>query len=101
MKVYSEKESPIEKNNSAAITNSIIKIDVVTRFNGPAGGELDCNQIVSNVCDTLTGASSFTTTADFNNYVFEIEEVVYFEENIKDHHYFRGIISISFQTEQL
>ena len=103
VRVYSDNESKGLLNQTSIITNSVIKIEVVTRFRGDSGGELQCNNLVEDITEIIKGNpnSSLTISASgFNNYVTEIEDIVYLEEDLKDFYYFRGIITILCQTQQ-
>lgn len=102
IKIYSDEENTINDNSSNFIKQSITKIEVVSRFRGNVGGSYQSESLVDEIIESLKGLPSITITTAASwasTYITKIEQITYLEERLKDYTYYRGIITISCQTE--
>ena len=67
IKVYSLQNEEIEFNRDTYILDCITRIDVVTSFDGDSGGELDANQIVSQVLSLVRTRANDNVTNEIND----------------------------------
>lgn len=100
--VYSVSNNEVDQNQSSFTMELITRVEVVTRFVGDDGGELDCNLAISKILSLLRTRSSgyVDLTADgFKVYTSVNESVTYLQEDLKDHTYYRGILELSNRVE--
>jgi len=70
IKVYSLQNEETDFNRDSYMLECITRIDVVTSFDGDSGGELDANEIVSQVLNlvrTREGTAEFLKNGDFSD----------------------------------
>lgn len=104
IKVSSISNNEIDQNATSFNTECITRIEVVTAFTSDDGGELQSNQIVSEVLRLIRTRSSgyYDLSGDnFNVYTCTNENTTYFEDDLQDKTYFRAIIEISNRLEKI
>jgi len=102
--VYSVATNEIDNNQQSFTSEVITRVEVVTKYQGDAGGDLVANQLV-NTCLTLlrTRTSGYfdLSSNDFKVYGCNVESVNYSQEDTDGGTYFKGIIELSNRVEQL
>ena len=104
IKVNSISNKEIDQNKTSFNSECITRIEVVNSFVFDDGGELQTNQIVSEVLRLIRTRSAgyYDLSSDnFRVYTCENENTTYFEENLPDKTYFRAVIEISNRVEKL
>ena len=77
---------------------------MVTGFDGDSGGELQANQIVDSVINTIRTRSDGypdISSNNFNVYTTQIENIQYLEDDFNDKSYFRAIIEVSNRIQKI
>jgi len=103
IRVYGLSTNAIDDNQSKYNVECITRVEVVTRFDGDSGGDLDSNQIMNSITNLLIDKtqSKFDLSAyNFNCYAVENSGIQYLEEDLTDHTYFRAILELSNKVEQ-
>jgi hypothetical protein len=103
IRIYSVSNDEIDQNQTNYITEVITRLEIVTRFTGDSGGELDSNLITDEVLELVrTRTSSYINLDDegFNVFTTQIETINYLEEDASDYTYYRVIIEVSNRIEQ-
>jgi len=102
--VYSVATNEIDNNQQSFTSEVITRVEVVTKYQGDAGGDLVANQLV-NTCLTLlrTRTSGYfdLTSNNFKVYGCNVESVNYSQEDTDGGTYFKGVIELSNRVEQL
>jgi len=104
IRVYSVDSNEVDQNADSFMLDCATRIEVVTSFIGDDGGELQANQIASEILDLIRTRSDnyFDLSADgFNVYTCTNEGTSYLYEDGVDKTYFRAVLSISNRVEQL
>lgn len=104
IKIYSVGTREIDQTKDSFIINCETRIEVVTGFDGDSGGELQANQIVDEVINTIRTRSAGypdLSSNNFNVYTTQIENIQYLEDDFEDKSYFRAIIEVSNRIEKL
>lgn len=104
IRVYSVDSTEVDQNADSFMLDCATRIEVVTSFVGDDGGELQANQIASEILDLIRTRSDnyFDLSADgFNVYTCTNEGTSYLYEDGIDKTYFRAVLSISNRVEQL
>jgi len=104
IRVYSVDSNEVDQNADSFMLDCATRIEVVTSFVGDDGGELQANQIASEILDLIRTRSDnyFDLSADgFNVYTCTNEGTSYLYEDGVDKTYFRAVLSISNRVEQL
>jgi len=104
IKVYSLQNNELDFNRDSFMLECITRIEVVTAFDSDSGGELQCNQIVSDVLKLVRTRSNgyFDLSSNgFNVYTSVLENTSYFEEDADDKTYFRAVIDLSNKVQQI
>ena len=104
IRVYSVDSNEVDQNADTFMLDCATRIEVVTSFVGDDGGELQANQIASEILDLIRTRSDnyFDLSADgFNVYTCTNEGTSYLYEDGVDKTYFRAVLSISNRVEQL
>jgi|TARA_R110002020_G_scaffold390072_4_gene600570 hypothetical protein len=104
VRVYGLSTSQIDDNQSKYNVECITRIEVVTRFLGDVGGDLDANDIMTQIMNLLItkNQSAFDLSADnFNCYAVTNNGVTYLQDDLTDHTYFRAILELSNKVEQI
>ncbi|QDP54280.1 MAG: hypothetical protein Unbinned5434contig1000_27 [Prokaryotic dsDNA virus sp.] len=103
IKVYSVSTDETDENQTTFITQTITRIECVTRFTSNDGGQLICNVLVNQCLRLLrTRSSNYIdlSSSGYNVYTSVNEGVNYLEDDLSDYTYFRGIIELSNKIEQ-
>jgi hypothetical protein len=101
--VYSVSSDETDFNQTSYITETITRIEVVTRFASDSGGELTANQAINRILELIRTRSNgyFDLSADgFNVFTCVKESSTYIVDDERDHTYFRGIVEISNKIQQ-
>lgn len=104
IRVYSLSNDETDQNQTSFTTETITRIECVTRFASDDGGELDSNIMVSKCLELLRtrSANYIDLSANgFNVYTSVNEGVKYLQDDLSDFTYFRAIIEISNKIEQI
>lgn len=104
VRVYSVSTNQIDDNQSKYNVECITRVEVVTRFLGDVGGDLDANTIMNDIMNLLItkNQSAFDLSSDnFNCYAVENGGVTYLQDDLNDHTYFRAILELSNKVEQI
>lgn len=103
IRVYSLSNDEADQNQTSFTTETITRVECVTRFASDDGGELDSNLMVSKCLELLRtrSANYIDLSANgFNVYTSVNEGVKYLQDDLSDFTYFRAIIEISNKIEQ-
>jgi hypothetical protein len=101
--VYSVSSDETDFNQTSYITETITRIEVVTRFASDSGGELTANQAINRILELIRTRSNgyFDLSTDgFNVFTCVKESSTYMVDDERDHTYFRGIVEISNKIQQ-
>ncbi len=104
IKVSSISSNEIDNNTTSFNSQCITRIEAVTAFNSDDGGELQSNQIVSEVLNLIRTRSSgyYDLSSDgFKVYTSINENTTYLEDDLQDKTYFRAIMEISNRVEKI
>lgn len=103
IRIYSVSNDETDQNQTNYITEVITRLEVITRFTGDSGGELDSNLITDEILQLVRTRSADYINLDeegFNVYTSQIEGINYLEEDASDYTYFRVVIEVSNRIEQ-
>jgi hypothetical protein len=103
IRIYSVSNDETDQNQTNYITEVITRLEVITRFTGDSGGELDSNLITDEILQLVRTRSADYINLDeegFNVYTSQIESINYLEEDASDYTYFRVVIEVSNRIEQ-
>ena len=103
IRVYSLSNDEADQNQTSFTTETITRVECVTRFASDDGGELDSNLMVSKCLELLrTRSVNYIDLSanGFNVYTSVNEGVKYLQDDLSDFTYFRAIIEISNKIEQ-
>tara|TARA_R110000803_G_scaffold128079_1_gene195478 strand:- start:261 stop:845 length:585 start_codon:yes stop_codon:yes gene_type:complete len=104
IRVYSVSTDEINENQTSFITETITRIECITRFYSDNGGELDVNLIVSQCLQLIrTRSNDYVdlTANGFKVFTSVNEGVKYLQDDLSDYTYFRAVIEISNKIEQI
>lgn len=104
IKVNSVSNNEIDQNTTSFNSECLTRIEVVTAFTSDDGGELQSNQIVSEVLNlirTRSGGYYDLSSDNFKVYTCTNEGTTYLEDDLSDKTYFRAIIEISNRVEKI
>jgi len=104
IKVNSISNKEIDQNRTSFTSECMTRIEVVTAFTSDDGGELQSNQIVSEVLRLIRTRSAgyYDLSSDnFKVYTCTNENTTYFEDDLQDKTYFRAIVEISNRVEKI
>jgi hypothetical protein len=104
IRIYSVSNDEVDQNRTSYITETITRLEVITRFSGDSGGELDSNLITDEILKIVR-----TRSADYINLEAEgfkvftstVAGINYLTEDSDDFTYFRTIIELSNRIEQI
>ena len=102
--LYSVSTTEADYNQTSFITETITRIEIVTRYQGDSGGEIQSNQAMSQILDLVRTRSNgyFNLSADgFNVFSCVCESVNYIMDDNDDYTYFRGILELSNKIQQV
>ena len=103
IRVYSVDSNEVDQNADSFMLECTTRIEVVTSFIGDDGGELQANQIASEILTLIRTRSGnyFDLSSDgFNVYTCTNEGTSYLYEDGVEKTYFRAILTISNRIEQ-
>ena len=103
IRVYSVDSNEVDQNADSFILDCTTRIEVFTSFIGDDGGELQANQIASDILALIRTRSSgyFDLSADnFNVYTCNNEGTSYLYEDAGEKTYFRALLTISNRVEK-
>lgn len=98
VRVYSVTSAEDSRNQTSYITECTTNIEVITAFDGDSGGELQANQIVSEVMELIRTRSEgyYDLSADgFKVITCVVNNVTYIEEDAEDRTYFRAVVEVA------
>ena len=104
IRVYGVSTDETDNNQTSFITETITRIECITRFYSDDGGELDVNLMVSQCLElvrTRSGSYVDLNANGFNVFTSVNKGVKYFENDLSDYTYFRAIIEVSNKIEQI
>jgi hypothetical protein len=104
IRVYGVSTDESNENQTSFITETITRIECITRFYSDDGGELDTNLMVSQCLNLIrTRSSGYVNLSSngFNVFTSVNKGVKYLQDDMSDHTYFRAIIEISNKIEQI
>lgn len=104
IRVYSLSNDETDQNQTSFTTETITRVECVTRYASDDGGEFDSNLMVSKCLELLRtrSANYIDLSANgFNVYTSVNEGVKYLQDDLSDFTYFRAIIEISNKIEQI
>lgn len=104
IRVYSVSNDEIDLNRSSFNVEASLRLEVITRFDGNSGGELQCNQIVDEVLNQIRTRSAGyidLSANGWNVYAITNNGVNYLEDDFDDHTYFRSIVNINVKAQKI
>lgn len=104
VRMYSVANNETDLNRSAFNLEAQVRLEVITRFDGNSGGELQANQIVDSILNQIRTRSAGyidLSAQGFNVYTITNEGVNYLQDDFDDHTYFRAIININVKAEKI
>tara|TARA_R110000751_G_scaffold53310_6_gene115600 strand:+ start:10196 stop:10630 length:435 start_codon:yes stop_codon:yes gene_type:complete len=101
--IYSVSTNQIENNQTNYISGVDTTLEVVTRFSSSSGGQLQSNKIINSIAQLIILKSGLLdlSSDNFNVYSQTNEGITYLTEDLPDHTYYRGILSMSVKLEQI
>tara|TARA_R100000700_G_C3111047_1_gene104034 strand:+ start:97 stop:531 length:435 start_codon:yes stop_codon:yes gene_type:complete len=101
--IYSLSSTDIEQNKEHYITDVETRLEVVTRFSSSSGGQLQANQIINSISQLIILKSGLLNLSsdNYNVYSQTNNGISYLTEDLPDHTYYRGVLSMSVKLEQL
>lgn len=104
IRIYSVSNDEVDQNRTSYITETITRLEVITRFSGDSGGELDSNLITDAILQIVRTRSADYINIDdegFNVFTSTVAGINYLTEDSDDFTYFRTIIELSNKIEQI
>ena len=104
IRVYSVSNDEIDLNRSSFNVEASLRLEVITRFDGNSGGELQCNQIVDAILNQIRTRSAGyidLSANGWNVYAITNNGVNYLEDDFDDHTYFRAIVNINVKAQKI
>ena len=104
VRMYSVANNEVDLNRSAFNLEAQVRLEVITRFDGNSGGELQANQIVDSILNQIRTRSAGyidLSAQGFNVYTITNEGVNYLQDDFDDHTYYRAIININVKAEKI
>lgn len=102
IKIFSHQQEEADKNKTSFVAEMVTRFEVVTQFDGDAGGEYEANQIVDGVLDIVRDRTNVDlSTEGFNVYYTNIDRVRYFEDYEEGKTYFRALIDVENRVEKI
>lgn len=104
IRVYSVSTDETDQNQQSFNTETITRIECISKFYSDDGGQLDTNLMVSQCLENVrTRSANYIdiTTDGFNVYTSVNNGVSYLEDDLSDSTYFRGVIELSNKIEQI
>ena len=104
IRIYSVSNDEINQNQTSYLTETITRLEVITRFSGDNGGELDSNLITDEILKIVRTRSADYINIDdegFNVFSSTVAGINYLTEDSDDYTYFRTIIELSNKVQQI
>ena len=104
IRIYSVSNDEINQNQTSYITETLTRLEVITRFSGDSGGELDSNLITDEILKIVRTRSAEYIDLEaegFKVYTSTVAGINYLTEDSDDFTYFRTIIELSNRIEQI
>jgi len=104
IRVFSVGHDEVDQNQTSFTSECVTRIEVVTSFDGDDGGELQANQIISEILNLIRTRSGgyFDLSGDnFNVYTCVNEGISYEESDEDDKTYFIGNMEISNRVQKI
>ena len=104
VRMYSVANNEVDLNRSNFNLEAQVRLEVITRFDGNSGGELQANQIVDSILNQIRTRSAGyidLSAQGFNVYTITNEGVNYLQDDFDDHTYYRAIININVKAEKI
>lgn len=103
IKVYTLSSGESEFNRNSKMVDTVLRIECVTAFDTVAGGELQVNQMVSQIYDRLrVSPENYLDLSAEGLYIYSmsIGQTQYFEEYTDGKIYHRAVISVEIKTNE-
>ena len=104
VRMYSVANNETDLNRSNFNLEAQVRLEVITRFDGNSGGELQANQIVDSILNQIRTRSAGyidLSAQGFNVYGITNEGVNYLQDDFDDHTYYLAIININVKAEKI
>lgn len=104
IRIYSVSNDEVDQNRTSYITETITRLEVITRFSGDSGGELDSNLITDAILQIVRTRSADYIDLEaegFKVFTSTVAGINYLTEDGDDFTYFRTIIELSNRIEQI
>jgi hypothetical protein len=104
IRIYSVSNDEVDQNQTNYITETITRLEVITRFSGDSGGELDSNLITDAILELVRTRSADYIDLEaegFKVFTSTVAGINYLTEDSEDYTYFRTIIELSNRIEQI
>ena len=104
IRIYSVSNDEVDQNQTNYITETITRLEVITRFSGDSGGELDSNLITDAILQIVRTRSADYIDLEaegFKVFTSTVAGINYLTEDSEDYTYFRTIIELSNRIEQI
>lgn len=104
IRIYSVSNDEVDLNRSSYNLEALVRLEVITRFDGNSGGELQCNQIVDAILNQIRTRSSGyidLSASGWNVYSITNAGVNYLQDDFDDRTYFRAIVNINVKGEKI
>jgi len=104
IRIYSVSNDEVDQNQTNYITETITRLEVITRFSGDSGGELDSNLITDAILQLVRTRSADYIDLEaegFKVFTSTVAGINYLTEDSDDFTYFRTIIELSNRVEQI
>lgn len=104
IRIYSVSNDEVDQNRTSYITETITRLEVITRFSGDSGGELDSNLITDAILQIVRTRSADYIDLEaegFKVFTSTVAGINYLTEDSDDFTYFRTIIELSNRIQQI
>jgi hypothetical protein len=104
IRIYSVNNSEVDQNQQTFNLEASVRVEIITRYDGNSGGELDCNLVVDQILNKVRTRSSGyidLTENGWNVYAILNDGVSYLEDDFEDYTYNRAIIDLTIRAEQI
>jgi hypothetical protein len=104
IRIYSVSNDEVNQNQTNYITETLTRLEVITRFSSDSGGELDSNLITDAILQIVRTRSADYIDLEaegFKVFTSTVEGINYLTEDGDDFTYFRTIIELSNRIEQI
>jgi len=104
IRIYSVSNDEVDQNRTSYITEVITRLEVITRFSGDSGGELDSNLITDQILQLVRTRSDDYIDLEaegFKVFTSTVAGINYLTKYGDDYTYFRTIIELSNKIEQV